>query len=74
MSDEHYRPILSEIDERGPTPSDYQQCEPSEESLKEFAHKFVAICKLEVDGKISPEDAKRQISNLWHSFQRDKSQ
>ncbi|NCO74882.1 MAG: hypothetical protein GW795_11775 [Cyanobacteria bacterium] len=34
-------------------------------NLQEFAQKVSYICNLETNGKITPQDAYKQIKNLW---------
>ncbi len=34
-------------------------------NLQEFAQKVSYVCNLETNGKLSPQDAYKQIKNLW---------
>ncbi len=37
-------------------------------NLQEFTQKISYICNLETNGKISPQEAYRQIKDLWKNF------
>ncbi|BAQ65703.1 hypothetical protein [Geminocystis sp. NIES-3709] len=37
-------------------------------NLQEFAQKVSYICNLETNGKIPPQDAYKQIKNLWEDL------
>ena len=41
-------------------------------NLQEFAQKVSYICNLETGGKITPEDAYKQIKSLWKQVKRSK--
>lgn len=41
-------------------------------NLQEFAQKVTYICSLETGGKISPEDAYKQIKSLWKQLRNSK--
>lgn len=43
-------------------------------NLQEFAQKISYICNLETNGKIAPEEAYRQIKQLWKDLKRSKKQ
>jgi len=43
-----------------------------EENLREFTLKIEYICGLELNGKISQEDAYRRIRDLWKTLKRSK--
>jgi polyhydroxyalkanoate synthesis regulator phasin len=43
-------------------------------NLQEFAQKVSLICGLETNGKISTQEAYRQIKQLWRSLKRSKHQ
>ena len=41
-------------------------------NLQEFAQRISIICNLETNGKITPEDAYRQIKSLWKELKQSK--
>ena len=41
-------------------------------NLQEFSHKVSLICSLETGGKITPEEAYRQIKKLWKQLKQTK--
>lgn len=41
-------------------------------NLQEFAHKINYVCGLETNGKIAPEEAYRQIKDLWKQLKSSK--
>lgn len=43
-------------------------------NLQEFAQRVTVICNLETNGKLSPEEAYRQIKALWKQLKRSKKQ
>jgi polyhydroxyalkanoate synthesis regulator phasin len=43
-------------------------------NLQEFAQKVSLICGLETNGKISTQEAYRQIKQLWRSLKRSKQE
>ena len=43
-------------------------------NLQEFAQRVTFICNLETNGKLSPEEAYRQIKALWKQLKRSKKQ
>jgi hypothetical protein len=43
-------------------------------NLQEFTQKISYICSLETAGKLTPEDAYKQIKNLWKDLKRSKKQ
>ncbi|HAX77177.1 MAG TPA: hypothetical protein DCY88_15415 [Cyanobacteria bacterium UBA11372] len=43
-------------------------------NLQEFAQRVNFICALETGGKLSPEDAYKQIKGLWKQLKRSKKQ
>lgn len=43
-------------------------------NLQEFAQKVSYICNLETGGKISPEDAYKQIKALWKQVKQSKKE
>jgi len=43
-------------------------------NLQEFTQKVSYICSLETAGKLTPEEAYRQIKGLWKDLKRSKKQ
>ena len=43
-------------------------------NLQEFAQKVAYICALETNGKISTEQAYKQIKQLWHKLKASKKE
>jgi hypothetical protein len=43
-------------------------------NLQEFAQRVNFICALETGGKLSPDDAYKQIKTLWKQLKRTKKQ
>jgi hypothetical protein len=43
-------------------------------NLQEFANRVAILCSLETGGKISPEEAYREIKQLWHQLKDSKAQ
>jgi polyhydroxyalkanoate synthesis regulator phasin len=43
-------------------------------NLQEFAQKVSLICGLETNGKISTQEAYKQIKELWHQLKRSKQE
>ena len=43
-------------------------------NLQEFAQRVTVICNLETNGKLSSEEAYRQIKGLWKQLKRSKKQ
>ncbi|MFB8788092.1 MAG: hypothetical protein U7123_04425 [Potamolinea sp.] len=43
-------------------------------NLQEFAQRINFICNLETAGKLSPEEAYKQIKHLWKELKRSKKQ
>lgn len=43
-------------------------------NLQEFTQKVSYICSLETSGKLTPEEAYRQIKGLWKDLKRSKKQ
>ena len=43
-------------------------------NLQEFAQKISIICNLETNGKITPEDAYKQIKGLWKELKQSKKE
>lgn len=43
-------------------------------NLQEFAQRVAYICNLETAGKIAPEDAYREIRQLWKQLKRSKAE
>ena len=43
-------------------------------NLQEFAHKASYICNLETNGKLSPEEAYKEIKTLWKDLKNSKKQ
>lgn len=43
-------------------------------NLQEFAQRVAYICNLETGGKIAPEDAYREIRQLWKQLKRSKAE
>lgn len=43
-------------------------------NLQEFAQRISFICNLETNGKISSEEAYKQIKSLWKQLKRSKKQ
>ncbi|MGP1382110.1 MAG: DUF7219 family protein [Thainema sp.] len=43
-------------------------------NLQEFSQRVSFICNLENNGKLSPEDAFKQIQQLWTSLDRSRQQ
>lgn len=43
-------------------------------NLQEFAQRISIICNLETNGKITPEDAYRQIKSLWKELKQSKKE
>lgn len=43
-------------------------------NLQEFAQRVVLICGLETGGKISSEDAYKQIKGLWQQLKKSKQE
>ncbi|MEM9213395.1 MAG: hypothetical protein AAGD25_03525 [Cyanobacteria bacterium P01_F01_bin.150] len=43
-------------------------------NLQEFAQKASIICNLETNGKITPEDAYKQIKALWKELKQSKKE
>jgi hypothetical protein len=43
-------------------------------NLQEFAQKVSYICNLETGGKLPPEQAYKQIKNLWKELKRSKKE
>lgn len=41
-------------------------------NLQEFAQRISLICGLETGGKISPQDAYKEIKQLWHQLKESK--
>jgi len=41
-------------------------------NLQEFAQRVTIVCNLETSGKVSPEEAYRQIKQLWHDLKESK--
>ena len=43
-------------------------------NLQEFAQRISYICNLETGGKLSPEEAYKQIKSLWKQLKRSKKE
>ena len=43
-------------------------------NLQEFAQKVSYICNLETSGKVPPQQAYKQIKNLWKELKRSKKE
>lgn len=43
-------------------------------NLQEFAHRVSFISNLQTNGKLSPEEAYRQIEKLWEKLQHSKQE
>lgn len=41
-------------------------------NLQEFAQRVSLVCNLETGGKITPEEAYKQIKTLWHQLKASK--
>jgi hypothetical protein len=43
-------------------------------NLQEFANRIAIICNLETGGRIAPEDAYKQIKQLWKQLKQSKNE
>lgn len=41
-------------------------------NLQEFAQRVVTLCALETNGKLPPEQAYKEIKQLWHQLKQSK--